>query len=63
MDEFSADENCKDVHEKEYEITDEVLAKVLKRPANDKPARDLVAGLWLKRLKRIKKSHFSKTIK
>ena len=43
-----ADDYCEDVYEKEYEITDEVPQKVLKRLADDKPGRDLVAGLWLK---------------
>ena len=54
---FLADDYCKDVYEKDYEITDEVLEKVLKRLANDKPGRDLVAGLWLKRLKSIKEEY------
>ena len=54
---FLVDDYCKDVYEKDYEVTDEVLEKVLKRLANDKPGRDLVTGLWLKRLKSIKEEY------
>ena len=36
-----------------YEITDEVLERILKRLANDKPGQDQVAGIWLKRIKSV----------
>ena len=39
------EEYCQECEQKEYEISDEALEKVLKRLANDKPRRDLVAGL------------------
>ena len=49
------EEYCKESQQSNYEITDEVLEKMLKRCANDKPGRDLVAGrLWLKRIKSTK---------
>ena len=48
------EEYCQECEQKEYEISDEVLEKVLKRLANDKPGRDLVAGLWLKKLRSVK---------
>ena len=44
---------CDNVTQKEYNITDEVLDKVLKRMANDKPRRDLLAAVWIKRMKSI----------
>ena len=44
------EEYCKEVHQKDYEITDEILNKVLTKLANDKPERDQLAGVWIKRL-------------
>ena len=48
---------CNNVTQKEYNITDEVLDKVLKKMANDKPGRDLLAGVWIKRMKSIKEKY------
>ena len=48
------EEYCQECEQKEYEISDEVLEKVLKGLANDKLRRDLVAGLWLKKLRSVK---------
>ena len=48
------EEYCRDAQQYHYEITDEVLERILKRPANDKPGRDQVAGIWLKRIKSLK---------
>ena len=48
---------CNNVTQKEYSITDEVLDKVLKKMANDKPGRDLLAGVWIKRMKSIKEKY------
>ena len=53
---------CQECEQKEYEISDEVLEEVLKRLANDKPGRDLVAGLWLKKLRGIK-VHYKQQLK
>ena len=49
------DEYCMNVEQKQYEITDEILNKILSRMANDKPGRDLVCGVWIKRIKSIHK--------
>ena len=46
-------EYCPDAQQYHYEITDEVLERILKRLANDKPGRDQVAGIWLKRIKSV----------
>ena len=54
-------EYCKNVKAKDYEITDEVLDKVLSKLANDKPGRDLVPGLWIKRLSSMKE-HFKRNL-
>ena len=51
------EEYCKESQQSNHEITDEMLEKVLKRLANDKPGRDLVAGLWLKRIKSMKEHY------
>ena len=48
---------CNNVTQKEYNITDEVLDKVLKKMANDKPRRDLLAGVWIKRMKSIEEKY------
>ena len=48
------EEYCRDAQQYHYEITDEVLERILKRLANDKPGRDQVAGIWLKRIKSVK---------
>ena len=48
------EEYCKEVHQKDYEITDEILNKVLTKLANDKPGRDQLAGVWIKRLTSVK---------
>ena len=48
---------CNNVTQKEYNITDEVLDKVLKKMANDKPGKDLLAGVWIKRMKSIKEKY------
>ena len=45
---------CRDAQQYHYEITDEVLERILKPLANDKPGRDQVAGIWLKRIKSLK---------
>ena len=44
---------CKIVSQKEYSITDEVLDNVLKKMANGKSGRDMIAGIWIKRLEGI----------
>ena len=56
------EEYCQECEQKEYEISGEVLEKVLKRLANDKPGRDLVAGLWLKKLRSVK-VHYKQQLK
>ena len=56
------EEYCQECEQKEYEISDEVLEKVLKPLANDKPGRDLVAGLWLKKLRSVK-VHYKQQLK
>ena len=33
------------------------MDKVLKKMANDKPGRDLLAGVWIKRMKSIKEKY------
>ena len=48
------EEYCRDAQQYHYEITDEVLERILKCLANDKPGRDQVAGVWLKRIKSVK---------
>ena len=48
------EEYCKEVHQKDYEITDEILNKVLTKLANDKPGRDRLAGVWIKWLTSVK---------
>ena len=45
------DEYFMNVEQKQYEITDETLNKILSRMANNKPGRDLVCGVWIKRIK------------
>ena len=45
------------VTQKEYNIAHEVLDKVLKKMANDKPRRDLLAGVWIKRMKSIEEKY------
>ena len=47
-------EYCVDAHPAEYEITDELLEKVIGKMANDKPGKDLVTGLWIKKLPSMK---------
>ena len=47
-------EYCTDANQKDYEITDEILDRVLTKLANDKPGRDQVAGVWIKRLTSMK---------
>ena len=42
------DEYYKNVEQKQYEITNEILDKILSWMANDKPGRDLVCGVWIK---------------
>ena len=44
------EEYCKYVNPKPYVITDEILNIILSKMANDKPGRDLIPGLWIKRL-------------
>ena len=51
---FLKEEYCVDATQEPYEITDEILNKILNKPANDKPGRDKVTGLWIKRLKSIR---------
>ena len=48
---------CNNVTQKEYNITDEAFDKVLKKMANDNPGRDLLAGVWIKRMKSIKEKY------
>ena len=48
------EEYCKEVHQNDYEITDEILNKVLTKLANDKPGRDQLTGVWIKRLTSVK---------
>ena len=48
---------CNNLTQKEYNITDEVLDKVLKKMVNDKPGRDLLARVWIKRMKSIKEKY------
>ena len=43
------EECCKEVHHKDYEITDKILNKVLTKLANNKPGRDQLARIWIKR--------------
>lgn len=45
---------CKNGTQKEINITDEDLDKILKKMANDKTGRDLLAGVWINRMKSIK---------
>ena len=47
-------EYCTGANQKDYEITDEILDRVLTKLANDKPGRDQVAGVWIKRLTSMK---------
>ena len=42
------EEYCKEVHQKDYEITDEILNKVLTKLANDKSGQDQLAGVCIK---------------
>ena len=47
-------EYCVTAEQKDYEINDEILDKVLTRMANDKPGRDLIAGIWIKNMQSIR---------
>ena len=44
-------EYATDAQQKEYEITDEILEKVLSKMANDKPGKDLNTCIWIKSLR------------
>ena len=44
---------------KSYQITDEILDKVLSKLANDRPGGDLIPELWIKKLSSMKE-HFKK---
>ena len=55
------EEYCKDVNPKPCVITDEILNKILSKMANDKPGRDLIPGLWIKRLTTTR-DHFKQLI-
>ena len=60
------EEYCVDATQEPYEITDEILDKILSKLANDKPGRDQVTGLWIKCLKSIRppfKDHLSQMYK
>ena len=48
------EEYCKEVHQKDHEITYETLNKVLTKLANDESGRDQLAGIWIKRLTSVK---------
>ena len=45
----------------EYEITDEILDKVITKMPNDKPGIDLTACLWIKAL-RCTKQHLKRNL-
>ena len=47
------EEYCRDAQQYHCEITDEVLERILKRLANDKPRQDQVARIWLKRIESV----------
>ena len=47
-------EYCVTAEQKDYEINGEILDKVLTRMANDKPGRDLIAGIWIKNMQSIR---------
>ena len=49
-------EYCRNAEQKQYEINNEILDKILSQMANDKPGRDLVCGVWIKRLKSLHES-------
>ena len=55
------EEYCKDVNPKLYVITDEILNKILSKMANDKPGRDLIPRLWIKRLTSMR-DHFKQPL-
>ena len=55
------EEYCKDVNPKPCVITDEILNKILSKMANEKPGRDLIPGLWIKRLTTTR-DHFKQLI-
>ena len=44
-------EYAADAQQKEYEITDEILEKVLSKMTNDKPGKDLTTSIWIKSLR------------
>ena len=45
---------CVTAEQKYYEINDEILDKVLTKMANDKPGRDLIAGIRIKNMQSIR---------
>ena len=47
-------EYCVTAKQKDYEITDEILDKALTKMANDKPGRDLIAGIWIKNMQSVR---------
>ena len=53
------EEYCRDAQQYHYEITGEVLERILKHLANDKPGEDQVAGIWIKKIKSVK-HHYKK---
>ena len=47
-------EYCVTAEQKDYETNDEILDKVPTKMANDKPGRDLIAGIWIKNMQSIR---------
>ena len=50
-------ECCKEATQKNYEIDDKVMDKVLSKMANNKCSKDLITGLWIKRILSVKEAY------
>ena len=50
-------EYCKEAMQKNYEIDDKVMDKLLSKMANNKCSKDLITGLWIKRILSVKEAY------
>ena len=50
-------EYCKEATQKTYETDDKVMDKVLSKMANNKFGKDLITGLWIKRVLSVKEAY------